>query len=365
MTKNEFLANLKKQADRADAYHSRKGRIRRLVIIGILVIGSAVSVLIGMSSTKSGKTKMYDAYIEDHSAINYEYLNYLDTFDIWNNTDIGNDVNNLLSGGKVYSRSDLSILPDNEGNYSIIKNGSSIVSLGQGISYINVVEKTVFYREDSTRNLLAVKIGSAQPKVLVKGNVGEVFAYGGRIYYIDIKSGSLMSVDPNGKDKQTVYQYPINTFAVCGSNIFVLDNNKRFGICHISEDGTGSFSSSVTNVERFFIDGEIYAESDETIFKFEPNGSNAEAIYQPENPDMRLAGVSDSVVFVQEAGKLYALVNGDKKLLVNEKHELYQSILFVGSDQYYVVATKDSQKALAINELLKVSCTKSEAEGNG
>ena len=352
MTKNEYLSNLRKKSDKAESFVSPKGKRRRAIIAIILIIGTAVSIGIGIKGTESGKETIYDAYIADHSEINYEYLNYRNIFELWNNGDLGNDVNVLLSGGKTYNRAGIAVYPDETGEYCIFQDSTPIKALGYSISYINVTDNTVFYREDETRNLVSYQIDSDQLRVLVRGNVGEVFVSENRVYYIDLKNGILVSINPSGREKRTIYEYPINSFAVCGSNLFVLDNNKRFGIYHINEDGTGYFSTIASNIERFFIGGNIIAESGNTVFTFTPNGGKAESVYESDDSSMRLVGISGTVVFVQESGKLYALVEGSKVPVVNKSHVLYQSVLSIDDKAYLVIATTDSQNALASSELL-------------
>ncbi len=352
MTKSEYLSNLKKKADKSELYFSKKGKRRHTIIGIILVIGTVLSIGFGIKGTESENKIIYDAFIADHSQINYEHLNYRDTFEIWNNSDIGNDVNVLLSGGKIYSRADIAVRPDKNGEYCVFHNNAPIKTLGHSISFINVIDDIVFYREDETRNLISYKINSDRLQVLVKGNVGEVFASEDRVYYIDLKNGTLVSINLIGRDRQTIYDYPVNSYAVCGKNIFVLDNNKRFGIYRISSDGTGHFSTIASNVERFFINGNVVAESGNTVFTFRPTGGKAESVYESYGSSMRLVGMSDSIVFFQEDGILYALIEGTKIPVLDQTYALYQSILRLDDWHFSVVATKDTEAALASNEVL-------------
>ena len=74
-------------------------------------MGILASIVLGMISTSGERGRVYEEYLNDSQNIDFEYLRYEDTFSRWNNNDIGNDVNVLLSGGKLYSKDSLSITP--------------------------------------------------------------------------------------------------------------------------------------------------------------------------------------------------------------------------------------------------------------
>lgn len=331
MTKQEYLDTLQKNTDKVLAANSPKVKRRRRFIAAILAIGSIIGIGIGIVGTTGEKEDAYSAFIEkfnggDYTSVPFEFLNYKDTFDFWNNHAVGNDVNVLIDGGEIYSRDGIEVYPDEPGQTTKVQNGESAPYLiNDKISYINVSNGSVFYRSDTDRCIHRFDLSLQQTETVFQGNVGETFITNDMIYCIDYSQGSaLISMDLQGNNQAVVVTGPVSSFLVCGENLLYLDTTQHL---YSTTIGSDSVSLVVSNIERFFVGGLIYAESKNTLFCFTPTGGRAEEVYTSENDTLRMVGVIDGVMFFQENGELYSYVDGTAKIISALQHDLYSSLV--------------------------------------
>lgn len=331
MTKQEYLDNLQKNADKILAANSPKVKKRRTIIAGILVIGSILSIGVGIIGTTGEKENAYSAFVEDlsggdYTTVPFEFLDYKDTFDLWNNHAVGNDANVLLSGGEIYSRDGIEICPDESGQTTKVQNGESApYFINDKVSYINVSNGNAFYRSDTDRCIYRFDFDSQQTEMVFQGNVGEVFITNNMIYCIDyLQDSALISMDLQGNNQAAVVTEPVSSFLVCGETLLYLDTTQHLYSATI---GSGSASLIVSDIERFFVDGLIYAESKNTIFCFTPTGGRAEEVYSSESDTLRMVGVIGGMVFFQEDGELHSYAGGTSNVISTSQHDLYSSLV--------------------------------------
>lgn len=331
MTKQEYLDNLRKNAGKALAANSPKVKRRRMIIAGVLAIGSIVGIGIGVAGTTNEKEKAYSAFVEElhsgsYASVPFEFLDYKDTFDLWNDYAVGNNVNVLLDGGEIYSKDGIEISPNDSGKTTRVQRGNSApYIIDSKISYINVHDDAVFYRSDTDRHIYRLDLDSQRIDAVFEGNVGEVFVTNDTIYCVDFSQDSaLISMDIQGDNQTVLVAEPVSSFLVCGETLLYLDTTQHL---YSTAIGSGTSSLIVSDIERFFVDGLIYAESKNTLFRFTPTGGRAEEVYASENDTLRMVGVVDSVVFFQEDGELHSLTDGLSNTISASQHDLYSCLM--------------------------------------
>lgn len=352
MTKGENLNALKKKADKAAASFSKKGLLRKRIMAGVLALGSAIICLIGAGQTKAGLERNYQRMVEENDIATLEDLDYKDTFELWNGLAIGNDVNVLLSGGKMYSRYGISVLPSvGLEKLTVVRDGKSVGTINGASSFINVWENAVYYRDDSSRNICKFDLGSGKNAVLLKSNVGEVFVTESQIFYTDFSAGNrLYAVALDGKQPVLIVDAPVDQFVVLGGSIVYrgFDNTLKE-----MTRSTGAVQTIGKGVERFFFDGGMVIESDDTIYHANPNGTKPVTLYTASDDTMRLVGAMGGAVFFQEEGKLFMQKGEEKTEIISKAYRVYTSLLIEG-DSMFVVAYSDETAKLANGEVVQV-----------
>lgn len=346
-SKQDYINALQSKVDKINQRKSKPAKVKRTIVVLIVALGTAASVLLGIRSTGSERDIAYAKYTTGEaanldSAIPYSLLGYKDTFELWNSRDIGNDVNNLLSGGKVLIRDEVRIVPDEDGDCSsaTLTNGE-VITINGGADYINFYDGTVFYRNVTDRKLYTMNIETGDCKILLDGNIGEVFISEGSIYYIDFqRNNSVFMASADFRDSQEVIDEPIASFVVCGQKLIYLTTNKSMRVYDLI---SGTTDSLVDNIERFFIGKHIYAESGNSLFSFTPEGQKGELVYKSEDDSIRLVGVLDSLIFYQENGLLECLEDGQSHTVVNDNHSAYTSPVYtVPRGNEYIAVAIDS-----------------------
>lgn len=350
-TKREHIAALQKRAEKENASFSEKGLKRKKLVSIIYVFGILLALGLGMISTSGEQKRVYDAYLNDCREIDFEYLSYEDTFVRWNENDIGNDVNVLLSGGKLYSKVGLSILPK-ENSYEIVSGNQTIKTIDSNISYINVLNDTVIFRDDNTRKIHAYNMTSNVVSVISNDNCGEVFVSNGLVYYVSYTdNSSIACINPDGTEKTIIVDTPVASFLVCGDRVVYLTNTQYLYEHSLK---SGSANSIVSNVERFFVNGDLVIESGDLIFTSHTNGNKAKELYQSTESTMRLVCATHSEVFYQENGKLYSISDGLTTEICTDVFEFYSSVLRC-SDSYLIIAYQDKFNAATTPQLVELA----------
>ena len=301
MTNQEKLKKLQEQQEKlsgVDPKAAKKAK-RRKIVLGVLIGGTILVTGAAAISSNSNHQSAYEAYLNDPAAIQFDALDYEDTFDRWNQNDLGNDVNVLLSGGQIYSRGDMHISLADEGTGYIITSGEKKYVTTYFMSYINAVGNVVYFRDDSTKNICAYNLEDQKASVLVDGNVGEVFVYNGKIYYTNLDDGSkIYSCNLDASDNKVCVDLATNKFAICGNTAVVLGNDQSLKTYTMD---SATVSTLASHIERFAIDKEIYCDSGNTILKFKPDGTDASEVLTSDKT-LQLVSVENDIVYYLENG---------------------------------------------------------------
>lgn len=326
MTKSEQLQKLESKVSVARKQTSAAARAKKWIIGGLLVVGSVIGAGVGTNHTSEERQNIYDSYRQSPEAVvPFENLGYEDIFDLWNENDLGNDVNTLLSGGQVYVRNELEIVPGPNGNSLIVtnKNGTE-AAIEIPASFLNVVNNILYFRNDLNRDIYSYHLTSGALNVIYAGNVGEVFISKDLIYFTDFDSESgIYSITLQGGNKECVIEHPVTSFAVCGDHIIYLDTNSDLFSMAFGDEAPKKL---VGKIERFFIGKRIYVESKNTVFSFAPTGSDARKEYISLNDTMCLVGYLDGILFYQENGKLKYLAKEAANTVCSGNYSRYASL---------------------------------------
>lgn len=337
MTKQEYLNELQKNAEESTVFRSQKGIKKRKRYFKVLAIGTVLALGGAFVETNNERKDAYSEYIESGN-VSFEYLDYQDTFEIWNSQELGNDVNTLLSGGKVLVKDDITITPNEKNKGLFLKNGFTQNQISESnASYINLVDRVVYYRNDKDRNIYLFDLNTQESKLLYDGNVGEIFFTNNKLYYIDFdKNSCIVSIDlADNLEKEVVVDYPTHSFVVCGDTVVFLGTDKTL---YTKGIGSDSKSSLINNIERFFLNGKVVAESGNTIFQFLPTGGRASEVYNSESDSVQLVGVGKNGVYIQENSKLYCILDSKKTLIETKEAALFKSIVEGIDGKIYTLA---------------------------
>ena len=325
-TKEEHIAELQQKVKSAEALKNRKALgMKALHGVGVLAAAGIITVG-GMFVSGSSAKNAYQA-MNAIGKVDYEFLNYEDTFSKWNSTALGNDINVLLSGGKVCLREGTVTMavPPKEGQGMVIP----------GASYLNKHGNEYIYRDDKSRKIVAMNIQNRQKSVLFDGNAGEVVCEGDNVYFVNLgdEANIYRLKLEDGSEPERVVVKPVISFAPVGGSILYLTTD---GSLYVLKQGSKVAELLSQHIERFFVAGCILAESQDKIISFTPLGKDAHVIYQGTDKDMRMVGFEQGNIYIQEDGQLYELSNDEKRALIDTQHSLYGSLSLNDDGQGFV-----------------------------
>lgn len=325
-TKDERLAELQKLVKDAEALKNHKALgIKVLRALGVLAIAGGISAG-GMLLSDSSAQNEYKA-LSEGGTVNYEFIDYEDTFSIWNNRVLGNDINVLLSGGKICLQDGTSVMAvkPQEGQATVIPDAS----------YINKHGDEYIYRDDHSRKIVAINSQNQKKRVLFDGNAGEVVCEGNNVYFInfDDEANIYCLILDGASEPEKVIAQPVQSFASVGGSILYLTTDSGLYVM-LQGDKVATLLSQ--HVERFFLAGRILAESKDKIISFTPMGKDAKIVYQGANKDMRMVGCEHGNIYIQEDGQLFELYNDEKHVIINSSHSLYGSLALNAEGKGYV-----------------------------
>lgn len=331
-----------------------RSTLRHALISVILSFIMAALSLAGCSRTAiQSPDKYYQDFQNAHETMRFDQLGYKDTFEIWNGAETCCDVNSILSFGRTYARNSILVLPGNDGGYALTRDKESKAITDSAISYINIKNNIIYYRRDDSRSIESYDMENDKRNTLVSDAVGEVYVYEDRLYFVRLDDGNLISSNTYGTDQKVAYAHPIRSFVICADKIILLDNNMRL----IVTAANGQEEDRVqlaSNVEQFFLNGNIVIQSGKRIMSFDVNGRDAQIIYESSAQNMHLCGLMGDAILIQEDGKLYSYINSEKTALVDKVHSFYESISPSDDGKAYAVAVNNAEGQAASYELIVI-----------
>ena len=246
-----------------------------------------------------------------------------------------------MDGGNIVATEDVHAA-------SFQTNGFQVLT---GTSYLNEVDHHLIYRDDKDRHVYTMQLNGQKKDVMFNGNAGEVYCTGGRTYFIDFDNQSRVEVlDPGSDEPRTITKESVKSFAVCNDSIVYLTTGNELKHHTLSSD-TGVHLAS--NIQSFFLNGDIVAQSGKNIIQFTTSGELPEKVYTSSASDFRLLGATKDAVYFQEDGLLISLKQGERTEWSKNKHTLYKSLLVIDENSIYVVV-QDRQNGIPKNILVNL-----------
>ncbi len=342
-SKGDHLEELQKKIDYIEKNNKKSVKIRKRLIALLLCIGSIAGVFLGSFFMKSENEKKLKEYETNPDNISFSLLGNEEVYNVWN-ADNGNDINTILSGGAIYSHDNIQVFPGEEANvYSVVLKGNEETkfNINRSISYINLAQNTLFYRDSETRQIFRYDIEKQNEELFVDDNVGEVLIFKDRVYYTSFNAGGLLfSVDLTGKEKESIGTTPMTSFAVCGKYIMYLGYDMTLCVYNTESEEE---EVSATNIERFFLSNNIVAERDNAIISISYSGQHESNVLEMTNLDSALVCVRDTAIYYREDGKLNCgELGSESKEILSGQYDHFESMSFEEDGTIHLIAVEDN-----------------------
>ena len=334
-TKAGYLEALQQKA--AEIEDIRSHGMKRMLVNGAkLFIVLAVATGAGAAVTSIQESNAAEAF-QSSGNLPYEFMYADGMFTKWNAESIGNDMNTLLTGGKILIRDGMHVTgaaADPDSGFLVLP----------GASYLNKVGNIIVYRDDKDRHIYTISPSTKLKTVLYAGNSGEVLCTKDSVYFIK------MPLD-GSSDKSVVVDTEVSSFAVCGDTVLYIDSLHNL---NSQELGSKSRKTLMTQVERFYLNGDIIAESQNTVVSFRPNGNTAHKLYESLDKEMRLAGMVGDTLFIEAGGSFLAVHAGKSETLDAPQGTMYSSIAKDDAGNYYGICYAADADSKTVMRLVKI-----------
>lgn len=305
VTKAARLAEVEqKQRSRLQKEQQRKQR--KLSIRLAYAIGLVMITFVGKLGTPILDRNAYNKYAEAPGS-NVERMAFRDdsTYLLWSETAINNDINSLVNGGYYYERDGIKICPNTTFEQTMISTGGINTPLSDSVcSYIQSRNGTIIYRKDRDRFLYGRTLDDSSERVILGIPVGETIFYENEIYYIDQNDGFLYKIALSDESPTAVSEEKVKQFIVCGDYcVFLLDG----GSIKCSKKGIEKNLLSISGAyNTFYFNGNIIAQSNKVIIKFDLEGKNPEKLNDfSDNDTVRLIGAGDKCYYMELDHKVF------------------------------------------------------------
>lgn len=343
-TKAGYLEALQQKA--AEIEDIRSHGMKRMLVNGAkLFIVLAVATGAGAAVTSIQESNAAEAF-QSSGNLPYEFMYADGMFTKWNAESIGNDMNTLLTGGKILIRDGMHVTgaaADPDSGFLVLP----------GASYLNKVGNIIVYRDDKDRHIYTINPSTKLKTVLYAGNSGEVLCTKDSVYFIDYDSGSNVLKMPldGSSDKSAVVDTEVSSFAVCGDTVLYIDSLHNL---NSQELGSKSRKTLMTQVERFYLNGDIIAESQNKVVSFRPNGNTAHKLYESLDKEMRLASMVGDTLFIEAGGSFLAVHAGKSETLDAPQGTMYSSIAKDDAGNYYGICYAADADSKTVMRLVKI-----------
>ncbi len=255
-------------------------------------------------------------------------------------TCLGNKNSNLLSFGKYYENNGVKC--EIKDSKTILTNNSAEFVIRENpVSYINVMDGTVYYRDDLTRGIYSYQINTMETKLVVDSQCGQLVVSKNGISYVDFMCGSLVCIPFENGEMKTICEKDIKSFAIIGNKYVCLKENGDFGIV----DQQGAFKNLTSNVDSFFCNGEILIQKKSNIYLLSNKNRIISSKMKLINSNIQgtPVGYFREDIFETEDNNLYVYkrfdVNSKKNILQLPRNSVVQGIYRINEDYIIAVIT--------------------------
>lgn len=327
LSKQEFLQQLQQEAEATSL--SRIIVAKKKFIKGTAIL-LAVGIICSVSEVIISRQMRSSAYASGELPT-FVNLSYQDNFQRLNQAPIGNDINALLTGGKILLRDNMKVsgLGVQYEYFHVIANAS----------YLNQIGDAVIFRNDKDRHIYSQQNG--KNTLLFNGSAGEVFCVGDDVYFVNMdkkRNICLINRQQSDSSPQVIVQESVYNFAVCNDEIVFLTTDYKLKHQALKAQHAELLAN---NIEEFILNGNIIAKSSNEILQFTTDGELPKKLYASDAEDLHIIGVDGNTIYIQEDNTIKTISAGETQTnsqeFYAEKHKLYQSMIVHDKNLYVTV----------------------------
>lgn len=270
-----------------------------------------------------------------------------DSFMEYERTMLGNTVTNTLNNGIVADNALGHSEETDDGIKVIGKNGECLLPANS--SNINITDKGAYFRDNDNIVYCFLKYGESYKdfykeedknidsdtengtednaedsdkkadkksviagQTIFEGPCGNcIVSNNNTLYMINFsKDSHVYSYDLNGKNGKEIINEPVRSFAVLENSIFYLDYNNNL----VKLDDSGNKEYSLENVDKFYLNGNLFIQNNDKVVSVNLNNENGEVIADGIE---ELLGVTNSSLYYLKDNKVYerSIEGGNEKVL--------------------------------------------------
>lgn len=340
-----------------------KNRIKKilkvtLVMIIVLIVGTVFEAITYsvLDNNRSEKIlKQYYALTNDKTDYLFEISDKTclmfdsKAYEKFEDNCLGNKNSILLSYGKYCETEDIIVSSKTK---TIMRNNERDTTVSEhSTSYINIIDDSIYYRNDITRELCKYSIEDKKTEIIMETQCGEIIASKKGVSYIDLNSQTLNYLSFDNNEILEIAPFKVKSFAVIGNKYYCLKDNNELGVLTKS----GDFNLIATDVDRFYLDCNIAFQKGNNIYIYNGEATIKSKIVVKSGI---LVGLSENEIFVNENNKINSYnietKNIDKEIISIEETEILKSF-YVTNNSYEIITCKDSvspieEKQITINK---------------
>lgn len=310
-----------KKVSITDMASLKKRKKRFWILLSIFVIVFALSivfgVILGKQMLKNDYNRMKVAINNNDIAAmidlynNDDLLEYEGFVDNYEKTFLGNTNHNILQSGLTFHNENYT-LDATDGTLVKFENDSTQILVDKPVSFINVWNNTIYYRENNSKQCMAIIDGESNA-VLEGTTVGQILIDNGKLFYINLDDQEkLYSFDLEDGKPQKVIDSPIGYFAIIGNKILVIskDGKEKFEI-HKKSDG--AIDNSISNATSFRLNKKLYLSDGKNIISCSVNMRKEKLITKCKG---RLIATFDDMMILQDSNSLYLATSKNNYLII-------------------------------------------------
>ena len=287
------------------------------IVFGVIVLALVIYLITTTTTTHVNKerylalpeTSIDELFeISDANSMMFDE----DTYEKFESLCLGNKNSNLLSYGKYYDNGNIKC-EIKDGKTVLTRDSLQTVIRENSVSYINVVNGNLYYRDDLTRNIYKYQIDTAKTDLIVKSQCGQVIVSKKGVSYIDFSDNILKYISFENDKTEKICEKTVKSFAIIGDKYLCLTCDGDFGILKPK----GRFNLLTSNVDRFFCDGNVMVQKNDSIYLLSHKNNIFSKRIEQLDDEFKgvLVGCFDNKIFSAYAGTLYSYdsLNTDKK----------------------------------------------------
>lgn len=337
-----YTNKLKRKVDRIEKKKIPR-KVRAVIFFVVLAAVCIGGIVIGAFNKSSTLEKRYNSFIEtpEVSSVDFELLSYQDVAKIFENRFLGNSPSQLLLGGYFCEKDGYKVYPDTNGQSTILRIDDSEITLsGSIVSDVNIKNGIVYYRDQGERKIYTYDISSEEKTDLGIENVGQFALYDSDYIYIDLSNSSLVYVDQNNKNRKTLIDSGVKSFALVGDSVLYLDSGRTLSKLKLSDNAKTVIAN---NVDVFSFSSFLWFQNNDKLLR---KGLSEKKVseFELNLPCNRLFGLTDNYIFFESSDGIYCY-----DIEKGSNHKLDNGIFIGGSNEKVLLYNEESASCSIID----------------